>query len=132
MITPTTAATIVVDDDHDSIRELIEVILCRAGYHVLTAENGSEALRLARGLSHIDLLLTDLEMPGMRGDMLAARFARLHPSAPVLFVTSSDGPIEIPGPIEVLAKPFTVAGLRDTVRNVLRAHANFAERPQAA
>ncbi|MGB8169013.1 MAG: response regulator [Chthoniobacteraceae bacterium] len=75
MIPSTTAETIPAVDDHESMCELIEVILGRAGYRVLTATNGADALRLARATPQIDLLVSDIEMPRMRGDELAARFA---------------------------------------------------------
>lgn len=127
MIPPTTAETILVVDDSEALRELIEVILGMAGYRVFTAGNGPDALRLARRLPRIDLLLSDLEMPGMRGDELATRLARLYRSIPVLFVSSSDGPIETTEKFEFLAKPFTVAALRDCVRRALRMHPAAAD-----
>lgn len=122
MNSSTTAETILVVDDNEKIRELFEVILCAAGYRVLTANSGTEALRLARRIPHIDLLLSDLEMPGMRGDELATRFSHLHPSTPVLFVSGSNGPIETPVSFEFLTKPFTIADLRASVRRALKMH----------
>jgi CheY-like chemotaxis protein len=132
MIQSTNAETILVVDDNGPLREMIEVILCSAGYRGLAAENGTEALRLARNTPRIDLLLSDLEMPTMRGDALATLFSRLHPSAPILFVSSSIGPIETPQPFEFLAKPFNVAQLRDAVRHALRAQSTFAQSTHAA
>jgi CheY-like chemotaxis protein len=119
MIPSTTAETILVVDDCKPLCELIEVILCSAGYRVLTAENGNEALRLARQTPEIDLLLSDIEMPQMRGDELASRFAALHPSAPVVFVSSATTPIEAAVPFTFVPKPFTTADLRATVRRAL-------------
>jgi DNA-binding NtrC family response regulator len=116
----TTAETILVVDDNRALCELMEVILCSAGYHVLTAGNGSEALRLARNTPRIDLLLSDLEMRTMRGEELATRFASLHPTSSVLFVSSTDGPRESAPRCQFRAKPFTVAELRDSVRRALR------------
>ena len=116
---PTAEIILVVDDDN-SIREMIEVILCGAGYHVLTAEDGFEALRLARSTPRVDLLVSDLEMPRMRGDELATEFACLYPAVPVLFVTSSTGPIKTSVPFEFHTKPFTVLELRNCVRRALR------------
>jgi two-component system OmpR family response regulator len=131
MTQSTTAATILVVDDNRELCELMEVILCCAGYDVLTAGNGAEALRLARNTPRIDLLLSDVDMPHMRGDELATRFARLHPSAPVVFVSSSDGPIKTTEPFEFVTKPFTVAALRDSVRRVLRTRPAFSEPSRA-
>ncbi len=121
MNSTTTAETILVVDDNFALSELIEVILCSAGYHMLTAGSGAEALRLARNTPRIDLLVSDLEMPEMRGEEVAMHFARLHPEAHILFVSSSLGPIETTLPFQFLSKPFTVDGLRNSVRSALRA-----------
>jgi CheY-like chemotaxis protein len=112
--------TILVVDDVPVLCELIEVILCSAGYCVLTAQNGADALRIARNTPRIDLLLSDLEMPRLRGDELATKIATLHPAVPIIFVSSSNRRIETTQPFEFLAKPFTVAELRGTVRRALR------------
>jgi CheY-like chemotaxis protein len=132
MIPSTPVKTILVVDDNRALCELIEVILCTVGYHVLTAQSAADAVRLARHTPRIDLLLSDLEMPRMRGDELAARFLRLHPSAPILFVSSADGPVEAVPPFEFLAKPFTVAELRRAVIRALRMSPAFAETSNAA
>lgn len=119
--------TILVVDDCEGVCELIEILLVRVGYHVLTATNGREALRLARANAEIDLLLTNLDMPGMRGDELAAQFAQWHPATPVAFLSSFEHPTAAAGPHELLVKPFTVTQLRDTVRRALRPRPGFAE-----
>lgn len=128
----TTAETILVVDDNLAVCELIEVILCSAGYHVLTAGNGIEALRLARHTPQIDLLVSDIEMPGMRGDELAGHFAALHPMVPVLFVSSTTGPIAAPRTYGFLAKPFTVPELRESVRRALRMRPEMLETAHVA
>jgi two-component system, cell cycle sensor histidine kinase and response regulator CckA len=121
-----TGETILVVDDNNALRDLMETILVRGGYHVLTARDGMEALGLAGNTLRIDLLLSDLEMPAMRGEELAARFTRLHPATPVLFVSSADGPREAGTPFQFCAKPFTFAELRDSVRRALGTHPTFA------
>jgi DNA-binding NtrC family response regulator len=131
MTRPTTSETILVVDDNGALCELMEVILCSVGYHVLTAGNGTEALRLARNTPRIDLLLSDVDLPRMRGDELATHFSRLHPSAAVVFVSDSDGSIETTEPFEFLPKPFTVAALRDSVRRALRTRPARSETSQA-
>lgn len=131
MNAPTTTATILVVDDHAALCELIEVILSRAGYRVLTATAGAEALRLARDTPGIDLLVSDLEMPGLRGDEVARRFATLHPSAAIAFVSSGTPPIELALPFEFVPKPFTVLQLCETVRRALRTRPALAETSNA-
>jgi len=128
MTRATTAETILVVDDNSALCELMEVILCSVGYRVLTAGNGTDALRLARNTPRIDLLLSDVDMPRMRGDELATRFTRLHPAVPVVFVSGSDGSIDTTEPFEFLTKPFTVAALCDSVRSALRTRPTFAEK----
>ena len=120
MIPFTTSESILVVDECEPLCELIEVILCRVGYRVLTATNGADALALAGSSPKIDLLLSDVELPGMAGDELAVRFVTLHPLAQVILVSSLNYPNAITVPFEFLAKPFTVTELRNTVRRALR------------
>jgi CheY-like chemotaxis protein len=126
MDTPPNVETILVVDDHHALCELIEVILTRVGYQVLLAASATEALDRARVTPRIDLLVTDWELPGMRGDELANCFARLHPSAAIVFISSWTGPFKTDEPHEYLAKPFTVAKLRETVRTALEKQARIA------
>lgn len=119
--------TILVVDDCESICELIEILLVRAGYHVRTATRGSEALRLAGSGGEIDLLLVNLNMPAMPGDELAARLVQSHPETAVVFLTGSEHPTVESSPHEVLLKPFTIAQLRDTVRRALLPRPPLAE-----
>ena len=121
-----TAETILVVDDNRALRELMEVILCGSGFHVLCAGNGTEALRLARNTPQIDLLLTDVDMPHMRGDELATHFAVLHPSAPIVFVSGAFSLIKATEPFEFLAKPFSVSQLCGSVRHALETRSAIA------
>ena len=131
MIPTTTAETILVVDDCPPVCELIEIILCRAGYRVVTATSGTEALRLARRVSSIDLLVSNTEMPEMSGAELAERIATLHPSAPVLFTSGFENE-PARGPFTFLAKPFTIAELRGAVSRALQMHVASAEPAHAA
>jgi DNA-binding response OmpR family regulator len=106
-------ASIMVVEDERSVREFVRTALSRAGYHVLAAEGGNEAL--AQAAAHdgvIDLLLTDVVMPGLSGRELALRFRAARPSARVLFmsgyaadVVAAEGTLA--GDAELLVKPFT-------------------------
>lgn len=132
MNTSTTDGTILLVDDCRQLRELMEIILVRNGYEVLTAANGAEALEIARRTPKIDLLVSDIEMPGMSGGELADHFAELHPLCPVVFVSSWMGRAVTTVPYEFLAKPFTVAELRDAVRHALRVRPVFEVMSSAA
>ena len=99
---------------------------------MLTATNGTDALRLARSTPKIDLLISNIEMPGMNGDELAGRFAPIHPEASVLYTSSFGRTVNGSEPASLLAKPFTVADLRLAVSRALRARPVLAETSHAA
>jgi CheY-like chemotaxis protein len=101
-------------DDQEEVRLLMSRVLRDAGYSVLEARDGTEALDvLAEGIQ-IQLLITDIQMPGLNG----VELARLAPAGvPVLFVSGYSQPAaELPGPL--LAKPFTAKVLVDTVKRL--------------
>lgn len=74
-----------VEDEH-AMRELVRDILSQKGFVVLTAADGDEALRLLTG-RHIDLLLTDIVMPGMDGFQLATQAKLIRPHLKVLYTS---------------------------------------------
>jgi DNA-binding NtrC family response regulator len=84
------AAILVVDDD-EFILEFVRVLLVRAGYPVLTAQNGEEAWALISGNEHpIRLLLTDIVMPdSFDGFELAERVRKHQPDLPILLMTGA-------------------------------------------
>ena len=80
--------TVLVAEDEEAVRELACEFLKSAGYNVLTASNGAEALALAEdSKQHIHALLTDLVMPRMRGSELAKRLKTLQPEIKVIYVS---------------------------------------------
>ncbi|MGI5243519.1 PAS domain S-box protein [Dactylosporangium sp. CA-139066] len=113
--------TILVAEDEPALREVTTRILRRGGYTVLAAADGVAALQLAAEHGGpIDLLLTDVVMPGMLGRVLAERLLRTRPSTRVLFmsgyaqpVLTSNGILD-PG-VHLLEKPFTGADLLHAV-----------------
>ena len=117
--------TILLAEDEESVRQLARTVLEQAGFVVIAAGDVEAALVAAR--THdgpIDLLLTDLVMPGGNGKELAARFAAIYPDALILFmsgyateVLSGQGVLD-PG-VAFLEKPFLPAELVRRVRQVL-------------
>ena len=82
-----TTARILVVDDEDSLRRVLQVRLEDAGYEVSVARNGEEALALLLKFRH-DLVLTDLRMPGISGLELLTRIREAHPSISVVLMTA--------------------------------------------
>ena len=115
-----TERILLVEDD-DGVREIARSTLEDAGYAVVAVRNGAEAL--ATMTNNIDLVVSDLVMPGIGGRDLVGRLRASHPSVPVLYVSghAADGPPIVEGDTRVgfLAKPFTAAQLLASVRSVL-------------
>src|SRR3954465_237690 len=119
-----TKETILLVDDEQSLRAIVLKILRRAGYNVLEAENGDGALGIAESHSdRIDLLITDMFMPGLRGPEVAERLARTRPGLRVLFMSGyadQDARTGVPAGANFLNKPFSGGDLAKTVEAVLK------------
>jgi CheY-like chemotaxis protein len=119
--------TVLVAEDQEEVRNLVEEILAVQGYTVLKASNGDEALRLGRTVKKpIHLLLTDMVMPGMNGKELAERMQKIFPGMKVILMSgyADDGIIQwstVMQGMDFLQKPFRVETLIRKVRNVLDA-----------
>jgi two-component system, cell cycle sensor histidine kinase and response regulator CckA len=117
--------TILLVEDAEPLRKLANMFLRESGYNVLTASDGAEALEVARKhFGPIDLLLTDVVMPGINGRVLAERLAPLQPRMKVLYMSGyTDAFIAGHGVLEagthLLHKPFTQEVLARKVREVL-------------
>ena len=123
------AETILLVEDADALRKLTHMLLEQHGYHVLVAANGAAALQLVEQKpERIDLLLTDVIMPGLNGRALAERLEILQPSLKVLYMSGyTDDAIVNHGVLEsgtqLLHKPFSEESLIRKVREVLDADA---------
>jgi PAS domain S-box-containing protein len=119
------AGTILVVEDQQDVRKLAVNILQQSGYHLLEAANGDEALGMCEAYSGpIDLLVTDVVMPGMTGRELAGLLVQSRPRVKVIYMSgySSDviGKQGVIAPdVDYLPKPFTPAELSSKVREVL-------------
>jgi two-component system, cell cycle sensor histidine kinase and response regulator CckA len=115
--------TILVVDDEPMIRNLIETVLEQEGFDVLCAENGPDAIHMSeRHPGQIDLLVSDVTMPGMDGFTLAEELHAADPNLPVLFVSgySERIPLDKGKPFPLLQKPFPVPALVGAVRSTVR------------
>jgi len=121
---PAGRRTILLAEDEEMVRELAIEIFRRAGYTVLDAPNGAAALAISdRHQGSIDLLVTDLVMPGMNGIELARRVCDSRPGIPVLFMSGySEDAKERIGKLDdtrdFLQKPITPTNLTRKVRGI--------------
>jgi len=125
---PLPAAVVLVVEDDDQIRALVTSVLARAGYRVLSARHANEAVALASRTDRIDLLLTDVIMPGSNGPELAQRLTLDRPAMRVLYISGyTEHPAVRLGAlnrgISFLQKPFAGPVLLRAVRGALEAGA---------
>jgi CheY-like chemotaxis protein len=118
--------TVLVVEDDPSVRRLAVLGLSANGYAVLEAGDAGEAVELAATAARIDLLVSDVVMPGMRGPELAVRLRQMRPEIRLLLVSGHAGTREAfrdneGKVIQLLAKPFTPDRLAHKVREILDA-----------
>jgi CheY-like chemotaxis protein len=119
--------TILVVEDNPGLCALAEEVLSSAGYSVLAAQNGAGALRLAEEyFGQIQLLLTDITLPDIDGQQIAARLHALRPEMKVLFMSGyakdaipGDGPFGADA--NFIQKPWSPQGLCEKICSVLTA-----------
>jgi CheY-like chemotaxis protein len=122
---PRGSETVLIVEDEDAVRHIVRRVLEGQGYLILEARDGNEALRICaqRGES-VDLVLSDVIMPGMGGRELSRTLAATHPTLPILFMSGYNEEGELTGDgaelaTSVLAKPFTSETLARHVREAL-------------
>jgi len=124
---PKGSERILLVEDETALRDLIAMILRRAGYSVITAMGGKDALSKTANPEEagFDLLITDVIMPEMSGIELSERISALHPAAKTLYISGyTDDKIAQHGVLEegvtFLQKPFSPAALTEKVQEVLK------------
>jgi two-component system, cell cycle sensor histidine kinase and response regulator CckA len=121
---PRGSETVLIVEDESIVRDVAVRILEKQGYRVFTARDGLEAMKRASEKVEIDLLLTDVVLPGMKGPQIAENVLALHPTMKVLYMSgyTSDSIVSRgllqPG-IAFIEKSFTAAALCQKVREVL-------------
>ena len=122
--TPVRAVSVLVVEDEDPLRRLVERILVREGYHVTEARHGADALHLVATMERpVELVITDLVMPEVGGREVAEALRAENPSLPVLFISGYDPDPVVLGESDqantaFLAKPFTGSALLEQVRRL--------------
>ncbi len=118
---------VLIVDDSESIREVLIFTLENAGYKVLTAINGQEALKLLDGKTKIDLIITDLHMPVMDGIELikSTRSIQAYMYIPILFLTTESqvdkkNEAKAAGATGWIVKPFAPEKLLSAISKLIR------------
>jgi PAS domain S-box-containing protein len=117
-------ATILVADDEATLRQVVVEILRASGYRVLEAQTAAEALEIAQEHpGQLDILLTDIVMPGLRGTELARRVTKVNPGIQVVYMSGyAEGfpEAQLPPNSVFLQKPFRFATLLEQLKLVRR------------
>lgn len=117
---PANASTILVVEDDSIVRMLIIDVLEELEFNVLEADGSEQALEILEDeKQHIDLMMTDVGLPGMDGRELAMKAHVLRPVLPILFASGYAESIEVPEGMHVIGKPFSIDQLRDKVRSII-------------
>jgi CheY-like chemotaxis protein len=117
--------TVLVVDDEMPVRMLISEALTDLGYAVQVAQDGPSAMRTLSSSARLDLLVTDVGMPGgMNGRQLAEMARERRPGLKVLFITGyADGILSGKGMLgtgmEVMTKPFAISDLAEKIRTMV-------------
>ncbi|MEW6720979.1 MAG: PAS domain S-box protein [Thermodesulfobacteriota bacterium] len=118
--------TILLVEDEETVRQVASRILGDLGYKVIEARSGEEALMLADwNKGRIDLLMTDIVMPGMNGRELSERMSKTHPSMKTLFTSGYTEDVIVhhgilDSNLDFIGKPYTVQALAAKIRSVLK------------
>jgi PAS domain S-box-containing protein len=106
------ALRLLVVEDEDGVRGVVARMLTGHGHEVLTTAHPDDAILIASEGTPIDMLITDVVMPGMSGPQLAAHLTERQPGLPVMFISGyTASPDELPPGATMLKKPFTRAAL---------------------
>ena len=111
--------TVLVVEDEDAVRAVVAEALREQGCRVLEAGDGSAGLQVLNSRERIDLLVTDVGLPGLNGRQLADAARERRPGLPVLLITGyAGGAVEeaLPAGMEVISKPFALDALASRVR----------------
>lgn len=116
--------TVLVVEDDPQVRMLISSVLEDLGYAPLVAADGAEAFAVVEGGRKIDLLITDVGLPGLNGRQLAEMIRKLRPALPVLFVTGYAPAAAVRSEflergMRMISKPFAIDLLARTLREML-------------
>ncbi len=129
----TTGKVVLVCEDDASLRRLICRTLARNGFHIHEASCGDTGVALADSLETLDLLVSDIVMPGLRGGEVAKRVCERHPEVKVLLMSGYPGPESEPldPSFPFLGKPFSMSDFVRKIRELLDSGKKLSEQPDA-
>ena len=111
---------ILLADDEQAVRHAYALLLGIDQHKVVEASNGSEALELYTREA-FDIVITDYQMPVMKGNELARRIKELKPSQPIIMITAFEPPQNSSNPVDVVVhKPFTLDQLRQAITEAVK------------
>lgn len=114
------ASIILVVEDDSIVRMLIVDVLEELEFQVLEADGSEQALEILNNSGQtIDLMMTDVGLPGMDGRELATAARALRPDLPILFASGYAENIVVPSGMHLIGKPFSIDQLRDKVKGIL-------------
>jgi CheY-like chemotaxis protein len=116
-------ARILVIDDQQSIRDLLDTLLSRKGYDVVLADGGQKGLEVFRRV-HPDVVVLDLKMPGMDGLSVLRQVRSINPTQPVIIMTGAGSPeteeqVRALGVTEYVEKEFSLHLLGEALKRLL-------------
>ncbi|MBW7876565.1 MAG: response regulator [Candidatus Cloacimonetes bacterium] len=121
-------ATILVIEDHDELRRMLDSALRSSGLHVIQAENGVQGLRVLEVMP-VDLVLTDVLMPDMDGIEVVSALRKSHPGLPVIAMSGGGQWMEVAdfqhvlqrlGVAAVFHKPISISTLLTVIHQILQ------------
>jgi PAS domain S-box-containing protein len=123
---PARHATVLVVEDELIVRELVLEVLAELGLSSISADNGPAGLEILSSKQHVDLLITDIGLPGLNGRQMADAARLLRPTLKILFMTGYAetaimGPGSLAMGMQIIAKPFQIAVFAERVRSMVEA-----------
>jgi DNA-binding NtrC family response regulator len=115
---------LVVDDERVILRSVSRMLEREGGYEVLPANGPRQALEIVENSAPVHLVVSDIEMPEMKGTQLIRAVAQLSPQTASLLMTGHLNPVDVPDDVPVLKKPFSKQDLLSAVRAILTRQRN--------
>ncbi len=127
--------TILIVDDEKSMREFLKILLVKEGYKVITAQDGDRALELIQK-SPVDLVVSDIRMPGISGLELLARIKDHDEDVPVIMITAFASPDDAvqamkSGAYDYISKPFNVDEIKSVIHSATKRNDSSVKSQQA-